>query len=88
MQTYQLQLDFIGAYTWYKKIESKGKSTISKKEVTIVPPDQYKLRFCKEIFNYFIPVLGKCTLKYKYYSSNHFLKENLIYPSKVHESYT
>ncbi|KAG1056186.1 hypothetical protein G6F43_001910 [Rhizopus delemar] len=58
-------VDFIGAYTWYKKIESKGKSTISKKEVTIVPPDQYKSRFCKEIFNYFIPVLGKFDIPIK-----------------------
>ncbi|CAO3686824.1 unnamed protein product [Rhizopus stolonifer] len=52
-------VDFIGAYTWYKKMESKGKSTLSKREVTVIPPEQYKSRFCKEICNYFIPVFGK-----------------------------
>ncbi|KAI8086362.1 uncharacterized protein BX664DRAFT_264746 [Halteromyces radiatus] len=52
-------VDFIGAYTWYKKIESKSKSTIHRnREVTVLPPDQYRLRFCREVFDYFIPVAG------------------------------
>lgn len=53
-------IDFIGAYTWYKKLESKSKSTLQpRKEVTVVPPDQYKQRFCREVGDYFIPVPGK-----------------------------
>ncbi|KAI8993291.1 hypothetical protein BDB01DRAFT_775799 [Pilobolus umbonatus] len=53
-------VDFIGAYTWYKKLESKSKSTLQpRKEVTIVPPDQYKIRFCREVCDYFIAVPGK-----------------------------
>ncbi|ORZ13259.1 hypothetical protein BCR42DRAFT_355612 [Absidia repens] len=53
-------VDFIGAYTWYKKLESRSKSTIHRnREVTVLPPDQYRLRFCREVFNYFIPIPGK-----------------------------
>ncbi|KAF7727742.1 hypothetical protein EC973_007201 [Apophysomyces ossiformis] len=54
-------VDFIGTYTWYKKMENKGKTTFLqvKKEVTVVPPDQYRERFCREIDNYFIAVPGK-----------------------------
>jgi hypothetical protein len=53
-------LDFIGAYTWYKKLESKSKSTLQpRKEVTVVPPDQYKIRFCREVCDYFIAIPGK-----------------------------
>ncbi|KAL7331281.1 hypothetical protein PS15p_203492 [Mucor circinelloides] len=56
-------VDFIGAYTWYKKLESKSKSTLQpRKEVTVVPPDQYKHRFCREVCDYFIAVPGKCAL--------------------------
>ncbi|CAO3607438.1 unnamed protein product [Mucor hiemalis] len=56
-------VDFIGAYTWYKKMESRGKSTLSpRREITVVPPDQYKLRFCREVCDYFIPVPGKFDL--------------------------
>ncbi|KAI9266247.1 hypothetical protein EDC94DRAFT_32754 [Helicostylum pulchrum] len=56
-------VDFIGAYTWYKKLESKSKSTLQpRKEVTVVPPDQYKQRFCREVGDYFIPVPGKFDL--------------------------
>lgn len=51
--------DFIGTYTWYKKLESKSKSTLHfGKEVTIVPPEQYKARFCREVCDYFVPVPG------------------------------
>ncbi|KAG2202212.1 hypothetical protein INT47_002131 [Mucor saturninus] len=50
-------VDFIGTYTWYKKLESKSKSTLQfRKEVTVVPPEQYKLRFCREVSDYFVPV--------------------------------
>ncbi|KAI7898140.1 uncharacterized protein BX663DRAFT_556092 [Cokeromyces recurvatus] len=57
---HEIVVGIIGAYTWYKKIESKSKSTLQpRKEVTIVPPDQYRLRFCREICNYFISIPGK-----------------------------
>ncbi|KAI8330990.1 hypothetical protein BC941DRAFT_475162 [Chlamydoabsidia padenii] len=50
-------VDYIGAYTWYKKIESRSKSTIHRnREVTILPPDQYRIRFCREVLEYFIPI--------------------------------
>ncbi|ORX63220.1 hypothetical protein DM01DRAFT_1403580 [Hesseltinella vesiculosa] len=53
-------VDFIGAYTWYKKIESKSKSTIQRRrEVTVLPPDLYRARFCKQVLDYFIPIPGK-----------------------------
>ncbi|KAI9260716.1 hypothetical protein BDA99DRAFT_90341 [Phascolomyces articulosus] len=53
-------VDFIGAYTWYKKIESKSKSTLKpQKQVTVLPPQQYRARFCREISTYFVPIPGK-----------------------------
>lgn len=52
-------LDFIGAFTWYKKIESKGKSTLQRhKEVTVLPPEQYKARFRDAMEQYFLAVPG------------------------------
>ncbi|RCH93876.1 hypothetical protein CU097_013063 [Rhizopus azygosporus] len=61
----EIMIGIVGAYTWYKKIESKGKSTI-KRVVTIVPPGEYKTRFCKEILNnYFVPVQGKFDMSVK-----------------------
>jgi hypothetical protein len=52
-------VDFIGTYTWYKKIENRGK-TIGRnpKEVTVIPPDQYKDRFRNSIDQYFSAVPG------------------------------
>ncbi|KAI8646176.1 hypothetical protein BD408DRAFT_381112 [Parasitella parasitica] len=56
-------VDFIGAYTWYKKLESKSKSTLQpRKEVTVVPPDQYRIRFCREVCDYFVAIPGKFDL--------------------------
>lgn len=41
-------------------MESKSKSTLQpRKEVTVVPPEQYKQRFCREVCDYFIAVPGK-----------------------------
>ncbi|CAI2172898.1 14794_t:CDS:10 [Funneliformis geosporum] len=59
-------VDFIGAYTLYKKIESKGK-TIGRnaKEVTVLPPDQYKDRFRDSIDQYFLAVPGEQNDNYK-----------------------
>ncbi|CAB4426141.1 unnamed protein product [Rhizophagus irregularis] len=53
-------VDFIGTYTWYKKIENRGK-TIGRnpKEVTVLPPDQYKDRFRNSIDQYFSAVPDK-----------------------------
>ncbi|KAF9911808.1 hypothetical protein EC991_002110 [Linnemannia zychae] len=54
-------VDFIGAYTWYKRIESKGKTTLrgAKDNVTVLPPQQYKTRFREAMERYFLPVPDK-----------------------------
>ncbi|RUS34161.1 hypothetical protein BC938DRAFT_482212 [Jimgerdemannia flammicorona] len=53
-------VDFIGAFTWYKKIESKSKSTLKPhKEVTVLPPEQYKARFRDAMEQYFLSVPDK-----------------------------
>ncbi|KAI7879637.1 hypothetical protein K492DRAFT_81675 [Lichtheimia hyalospora FSU 10163] len=56
-------VDFIGAYTWYKKMENKSKSTLHPyKEVTVVPPREYRWRFCRIVDDYFVTVPGKFDL--------------------------
>ncbi|KAG1106736.1 hypothetical protein G6F42_016630 [Rhizopus arrhizus] len=78
-------VDFIGAYTWYKKLESKSKSTLQpRKEVTVVPPDQYKHRFCREVCDYFIAVPGKCALCTAIQNAKYIClgKFDLVIPSK------
>ncbi|KAF9202093.1 hypothetical protein BGZ49_007733 [Haplosporangium sp. Z 27] len=54
-------VDFIGAYTWYKRIESKGKTTLrgAKDSVTVLPPQQYKTRFREAMERYFLAVPDK-----------------------------
>ncbi|GJJ78516.1 1-phosphatidylinositol-3-phosphate 5-kinase [Entomortierella parvispora] len=54
-------VDFIGAYTWYKRIESKGKTTLrgAKDNVTVLPPQQYMTRFQQAMEQYFIAVPDK-----------------------------
>lgn len=53
-------VDYIGAFTWYKKMESKGKTTLKPgKEVTVLPPLQYKERFCAAVQSYFADVPDK-----------------------------
>ncbi|KAG0355477.1 hypothetical protein BGZ54_001138 [Gamsiella multidivaricata] len=54
-------VDFIGAYTWYKRIESKGKTTLrgAKDNVTVLPPQQYKTRFREAMERYFLSVPDK-----------------------------
>ncbi|KAI1316992.1 hypothetical protein EDD11_009150 [Mortierella claussenii] len=54
-------VDFIGAYTWYKRIESKGKTTLrgAKDSVTVLPPQQYKIRFQEAMERYFLAVPDK-----------------------------
>ncbi|KAG0266133.1 hypothetical protein BG011_003120 [Mortierella polycephala] len=54
-------VDFIGAYTWSKRIESKGKTTLrgAKDNVTVLPPQQYKSRFRMAMERYFLAVPDK-----------------------------
>ncbi|KAG0261040.1 hypothetical protein BGZ95_004303 [Linnemannia exigua] len=54
-------VDFIGAYTWYKRIESRGKTTLrgAKDNVTVLPPQQYKTRFREAMERYFLAVPDK-----------------------------
>ncbi|KAG0238882.1 hypothetical protein BGW42_000043 [Actinomortierella wolfii] len=54
-------VDFIGAYTWYKRIESKGKTTLrgAKDNVTVLPPLQYRTRFRQAMEQYFLAVPDK-----------------------------
>ncbi|KAI9262234.1 hypothetical protein BDA99DRAFT_510606 [Phascolomyces articulosus] len=68
-------VDFIGAYTWYKKVESRSKSTLNpNKEVTVIPPDQYKWRFYRIINDYFVAVSGK----FDKVHPNHLVSSNII----------
>ncbi|CAG8770474.1 14000_t:CDS:2, partial [Racocetra persica] len=58
-------VDFIGEYTLYKKIESRGKTLgRNAKEVTVIPPDQYKDRFRDSIEQYFLAIPDKWTRTY------------------------
>ncbi|KFH69304.1 hypothetical protein MVEG_04119 [Podila verticillata NRRL 6337] len=54
-------VDFIGAYTWAKRIESKGKTTLrgAKDNVTVLPPQQYKARFREAMEKYFLAIPDK-----------------------------
>ncbi|KAJ3039702.1 1-phosphatidylinositol-3-phosphate 5-kinase [Rhizophlyctis rosea] len=56
-------VDFIGPYTWYKKLESRGKTTLMPlrggKEVTVLPPDRYRDRFRKAMDENFLMVPDK-----------------------------
>ncbi|KAI9592329.1 hypothetical protein BDF19DRAFT_425524 [Syncephalis fuscata] len=60
---YSLLVDFIGTYNWYKRIESRSKSTLrltnSTRQVTVVPPEQYKTRFRDGMEQYFLSVPDK-----------------------------
>ncbi|KAI9315945.1 hypothetical protein BX666DRAFT_2028187 [Dichotomocladium elegans] len=59
-QKKELTVGIVGAYTWYKKMESRSKSTLRpNKEVTVVPPEQYRWRFCRLVDDYFISIPGK-----------------------------
>ncbi|CAG8678914.1 4824_t:CDS:10 [Cetraspora pellucida] len=58
-------VDFIGEYTLYKKLESRGKTLgRNAKEVTVIPPDQYKDRFRDSIEQYFLAIPDKWTKTY------------------------
>ncbi|KAF9989278.1 1-phosphatidylinositol-3-phosphate 5-kinase, partial [Entomortierella chlamydospora] len=49
-------VDSIGTYAGYKRIESKGKTTLrgAKDSVTVLPPQQYKTRFKEAMERYFL----------------------------------
>ncbi|WVQ97361.1 hypothetical protein IAU59_004473 [Kwoniella sp. CBS 9459] len=48
-------VDAIGSYNLFKTIESRGKMAINRgKDVTIIPPDQYRERFENALKHYFI----------------------------------
>ncbi|KAL0076291.1 hypothetical protein J3Q64DRAFT_1703640 [Phycomyces blakesleeanus] len=52
-------VDFIGTFTWYKMIESKSKLKLQPhKEVTVLPPELYRARFCREVSDYFVAIPG------------------------------
>lgn len=52
-------LDFIGTFTWFKKLESTSKSALQPhKEVTVLSPNRYKARFCETILDYFLGIPG------------------------------
>ncbi|KAJ3195191.1 hypothetical protein HK101_000901 [Irineochytrium annulatum] len=53
-------VDFIGPYTWYKRMETRGKVTLrGGKECTVLPPEQYGERFRKAMDQYFLMVPDK-----------------------------
>ncbi|KAI9348295.1 hypothetical protein DFJ73DRAFT_625838, partial [Zopfochytrium polystomum] len=60
-------VDFVGPYTWYRKLESKGKTTLRggrEEAVTVIPPDQYADRFVRALDKYFLVVPGKLLFIY------------------------
>ncbi|KNC99530.1 uncharacterized protein SPPG_04921 [Spizellomyces punctatus DAOM BR117] len=57
-------VDFIGPYTWYKILETRAKTTLNAalkggKDVTVLPPDQYRDRFRKAMEQNFLMVPDK-----------------------------
>lgn len=53
-------VDFIGTFTWFKKLESTSKSALQPhKEVTVLSPNRYKARFCETILDYFLGIPDK-----------------------------
>ncbi|UZJ55341.1 hypothetical protein CBS101457_004661 [Exobasidium rhododendri] len=51
-------VDFLGAWTLVKQIESSGKKAIKSQTPTIIPPNDYALRFGQAVETYFIPCPG------------------------------
>lgn len=50
-------VDTIGSYTFAKTLEYKAKQNI-KKNVTVIPPNEYRDRFVKAINSYFVACPG------------------------------
>lgn len=56
-------VDTIGSYTFAKTLEYKAKQGLAggtRKEVTVVPPNEYRDRFLKALNTYFVACPGKC----------------------------
>jgi 1-phosphatidylinositol-3-phosphate 5-kinase len=52
-------VDTIGSYTFAKTLEYKAKQGLnSGKQVTVVPPDEYRKRFVRSMDDYFLPCPG------------------------------
>jgi len=65
-------VDTFGTYTLAKTLESKAKqglNTDKEKEITIVPPSEYRTRFLKAIDKYFLSVPDKWTKPLSGFSS-------------------
>ncbi|KAF9313007.1 hypothetical protein BG003_005694 [Podila horticola] len=79
-------VDFIGAYTWAKRIESKGKTTLrgAKDNVTVLPPQQYKARFREAMEKYFLAIPDKWS-KTVIQQSREVKKEMAKIPSTIPE---
>ena len=55
-----LTLDGIGSYTFAKTLEYKAKQNLkSGKEVTVIPPNEYKARFVNALDGYFLACPGR-----------------------------
>lgn len=52
-------VDFVGVYSWYKRLEHTGKTLIVNRECTIQPPVMYKDRFIKFMDEAFVMVPDK-----------------------------
>ncbi|KAJ1553076.1 hypothetical protein HK405_009026, partial [Cladochytrium tenue] len=55
-------VDFIGPYTWYKRLETRSKTTLKggrEDAVTVIPPEQYADRFRRALDQYFLMVPDK-----------------------------
>jgi hypothetical protein len=51
-------VDFLGAWTLVKQLESSGKKAIKSQTPTIIPPNEYAIRFGKAVTGYFTPTIG------------------------------
>lgn len=52
-------IDYLRKFTWDKRLETIGKSALSRTQPTILPPNEYQKRFCKQIQDYF-PIFPSC----------------------------
>ena len=61
-------VDTIGSYTFAKTLEYKAKQGLARdsKEVTVIPPDEYRDRFIKMLDGYFLACPGASHIYVKY----------------------
>ncbi len=67
-------VDFIGSYTWYKRLETTSKVTLTGIS-TVVPPLEYAQRFCQFMDEHFLMIPGEIYLFLPFY-----LNMQLIHP--------